>query len=243
MAVQLVGTAELARSHGVKICCYSRAGMGKTVLVATCPKPVMISAESGVLSLAKANLERIFGINTPGITYNIPVIQVTNAQQLAEAHAWAMGSAEAQQFQTVCLDSVSEIAEIVLTNAKGQVSDKRQAYGEMIDKMNMTIKAFRDLHGKHVYMSAKEERSKDESTGGMMGGPMMPGAKLGGQIPYLFDELFHLSKAKDPASGSDYRYLRTQPDFNFEAKDRSGALLEVEVPHIGYLIDKILASN
>jgi len=243
LAVQLIGTAELARTHGVKICCYSRAGMGKTMLVATCPTPVMISAESGVLSLAQANIERVFGVNTPGITYNIPVIQVTNAQQLQEAHQWAMGSVEAQQFQTVCLDSISEIGELVLVNAKAQVKDNRQAYGEMIEKMNMTIKAFRDLYGKHVYMSAKEERSKDEATGSVMGGPMMPGAKLGSQLPYLYDELFHLSKAKDPASGSDYRYLRTQPDFNFEAKDRSGALLEVEVPHIGYLIDKILASN
>ena len=243
MAISLVGTAELARTHGVKMLGYSRAGMGKTVLIATCPNPVMISAESGVLSLAKANLERLFGVATPGITYNIPVIQVKNVQQLMEAHQWAEQSYEARQFQTVCLDSTSEIAEVVLSHAKKQNKDPRQAYGALLDQMIDTIKAFRDLYGKHVYMTAKEERFKDDLTGGTICGPMMPGGKLGPALPYTVDVLFHINKAKDPAGGPDYRYLRTQPDFNYEAKDRSGALKEIEVPHIGYLINKILASN
>ncbi len=240
MAVNIAYADQLATMHGVKCLVYSRAGMGKTALVATCPAPILISAESGILSLRKDNLERIYGVNTPGITYDIPVITVSNITDLNDAYQWLTTSAEAQQFGTICLDSITEIGEVVLTNAKNQVKDPRQAYGELIEKMIMTIKAYRDLPGKHVYMSAKEERTKDESTGSMLAGPSMPGSKLGTQLPYLFDEVFHLGKAKDPASQADYRYLRTQPDFNFDAKDRSGALLEIEAPHLGHIFSKIM---
>lgn len=241
MAIQLVSAQALANIHGVKTLVYARAGLGKTVLTATCPAPVLISAESGLLSLREENLLRIFG-DDPSITYNLPVIEIKTIDDLIQAEVWARTSPEAAQFQTICLDSITEIAEVVLTNAKGQVKDPRQAYGELIEKMNFTIKAFRDLKGKHVYMSAKEERNKDES-GITLSGPAMPGAKLSQQICYLFDEVFHMGKAKDPASQSEYRYLRTQPDFNYEAKDRSGALAELEYPHLGHIFTKIMGNH
>lgn len=242
MAIQLVSAAELAAVHGVKILVYARAGMGKTVLCATAPAPVIISAESGLLSLRTQNLVKMFGTDTPGISYNIPVIEIKNINDLIAAEVWARTSAEAAQFSTICVDSISEIGEVVLANAKIQVKDVRQAYGELIEKMNTTIKAFRDLKGKHVYMSAKEERVKDDATGTTLAQPMMPGQKLGPQLPYLFDEVFNLGKAKDPTSQQEYRYLRTQPDFNYEAKDRSGALLELETPHLGAIINKIIGT-
>jgi hypothetical protein len=219
---------------------FARAGLGKTTLTATAPTPVLISAESGLLSLRRDNLERLFGVNTPGITYNIPVIQITTIQDLTEVEMWARQSHEAAQFQTICLDSLTEIGEQVLANAKMQVKDPRQAYGELIEKMNITVKAFRDLSGKHVYMSAKEERVKDEATGVALAGPSMPGTKLGPQLPYLFDEVFNLGTSQNPTTKEHYRFLRTRPDFNVDAKDRSGALDEVEYPHLGNIFNKIM---
>lgn len=243
MAINLKPASELATQHGVKCLVYGRAGLGKTMLTATAPHPVLISAESGLLSLKKDNIQRVFGENIDGICYNIPVIEIRNITDLIEAEQWARTSQEADQFQTVCIDSLSEIGEVVLTNAKGQVKDPRQAYGELIEKMTMTIKAFRDLKGKHVYMSAKEERMKDESTGATLSIASMPGNRLGQQIPYLFDEVFHMGKAKDQSTQQHYRYLRTQPDYNFDAKDRSGALDELEHPSLGYIFNKIIGNT
>lgn len=242
MAIQLQSASQLAALHGVKCMVYGRAGLGKTMLTATAPYPVLISAESGMLSLKKENIERVWGVGTEGISYDIPVIEIKTISDLVEAEVWARTSQEAKNFHTICIDSLTEIGEVVLSNAKGQVKDPRQAYGELIEKMTTTVKAFRDLKGKHVYMSAKEERSKDEATGVTLAGPAMPGSKLGQQLPYLFDEVFHLGKAKDQASQQDYRYLRTQPDFNYDAKDRSGALAELETPHLGYVFSKIMGS-
>ena len=237
--MQIKSSAHIAQTNGVKCLIYGRAGMGKTSLVATAPAPLLISAESGLLSLRPQNLERMFGVQTPGISYDIPVVEIKTIQDLIEIERLLRTDASYQQFQTICIDSLSEIAEVVLANAKAQVKDKRQAYVELQEQIIMLVKAFRDLPGRNVYITAKEERIKDESTGISLAGPGMPGSKIGPALPYLFDEVFQLGKAKDPATNTEYRYLRTQPDFNSDAKDRSGMLAEIETPHLGYIFSKI----
>lgn len=241
MAIVLHSSNQLARSHGIKALIYGRAGVGKTSLAPTAPMPVIISAEAGLLSLKKENIERLHGVNTAGISYDMPVIVVKTIEDLIAAELWARTSVEAKQFETIFIDSLTEIAEVILANAKKTVKDPRQAYGELLDKALMVMKAFRDLQGKHVVTLAKEERVKDESTGITLSGPSMPGAKLGPASPYLFDEVFNLNMAKDPTSGVMYRYLRTQPDLKYDAKDRSGTLYEIESPHLGYIFNKIMA--
>lgn len=239
MALQFTQASVASATSGIKCLVYGGAGTGKTVLSATLPAPVLISAEAGVLSLRKDNLERLFGVGNPGVTYDMPMIVVQNVDDLTEAYKWASQSHEAKQFQSIGLDSLSEIAEVVLNNAKRQVKDPRQAYGELIEKMETLIRYFRDLPGKNVYMAAKMEPQKDELTGVIRFGPSMPGAKLGAKLPYFFDEVFRLGVNKTP-QGESYRFLQTQPDLQYEAKDRSGSLAPMEYPFLTAIFNKIL---
>jgi len=241
MAMQWTSASQATTVGGAKMCVYGPSGMGKTVLSATLPAPVLISAESGALSLRRANLERLFGVGTAGITYDIPMIVVQSVDDLTAAYDWCARAPEAAQFQSVALDSISEIGEVVLANAKRQVKDPRQAYGELIEKMTNLIRLFRDLPKKHVYMAAKMEANKDELTSTTRFGPSMPGVKLAQQLPYFFDEVFRLGTNKD-ANGTPYRFLQTQPDIQYEAKDRSGMLGPIEYPHLGAVIAKMLAA-
>lgn len=225
--IQIKSTKNYGQAQGVKIVVYGPAGHGKTTLCATAPTPIVISAESGLLSLAR---------------WHVPYIEVRSINDLRDAYTWARSSQEAKQFQTLCLDSISEVAEVVLVEKKLKVKDGRMAYGEMIDDMTKAIKEFRDLQGYHVYMSSKMERMKDETTGIVYNGPMMPGNKLGQAMPYFPDELFFLGV--EGTGANSYRYLRTQPDFMYAAKDRSGVLDVIEEPHLGKIINKIaLATN
>lgn len=228
-------TNAVASSDGVKVLVYSGAGEGKTILCATAPAPCIISAESGLLSLRQKNIERIFGVATPGIAYDIPVIQVSTIQDLHEAYSMVVASS----YGTVCLDSLTEIAEVILASEKLRVKDPRKAYGEMMDQVAELVKAFRDIKGKHVYMSAKIESVKDELTGAVRWGPAMPGAKLAQMLPYYFDEVWRLGVGRD-ANGKATRYLQTQPDSASSAKDRSGALELYELPNLGHCFSKIL---
>lgn len=224
MALTIVSTRDAAESHGVKALIYGKAGAGKTTLAKTAPAPIMLSAESGVLSLRDVDIQ---------------MIKIQTVEDLTEAHQWLEQSAEAKNhFQTIFIDSISEIGETVLANAKKQVKDPRQAYGELIEKMTMLIRAFRDLPGYHVVMLAKQEPIKDEMTGVVLYGPSMPGAKLGNQLPYLFDEVFRLGIGKTQ-EGVLYRFFQTQPDFQYEAKDRSGALDAMEMPDLTHIFNKI----
>ena len=80
-------------------------------------------------------------------------------------------------------------------------------------------------------------------TGIVLNGPSMPGTKLGPALPYHFDEVFHLDIGRDQATQKDYRFLRTQPDFQNDAKDRSGKLDAIEYPDLGNIIRKITATS
>ena len=224
---QLQTTDQLAAVHGVKVLVYGPSGVGKTRLVATAPKPLLISAESGLLSLRE---------------FKIPVWPVATLEQLTSAYNWISKSAEAKQFATVCIDSITEIGEVCLANAKARFKDPRRAYGDLIDRMILILKAFRDLPGKHVYMSAKMEHYRDDFTGTVRNQPSMPGTKLGPALPYLFDEVFHMGIAKDN-QGKDYRYLRTALDFQYEAGDRSGTLDPFEPPNLTHIFNKILGDT
>lgn len=222
MALKFSMTSD-AKIRGVKVLVYSESGVGKTVLCSTAPDPLIISAESGLLSLRR---------------HSIPVIEVKTIEDLTEVYNFCSSSPEAKRFQTLCLDSLTEVAEVVLANAKKQVKDPRQAYGELIDKMAMVVRSFRDIPDKNVYMSAKMEPYKDEMTGIIKYGPSMPGQKLGPQLPYYFDEVFRLGVGKTQ-QGDLFRFLQTQPDIQYVAKDRSGSLAAIEPPDLNAVFSKI----
>lgn len=224
MAIKLTTTKEAARVNGVKICVYGQSGAGKTRLCATTGEPtVIISAEAGLLSLRELDM---------------PVIEVASIGDVHDAYRFINESADARDFRWVCLDSVSEIAEVVLANEKAATKDPRRAYGELADRMMELLRAFRDIPGRNVYMSAKLERTKDEATGAMLYAPSMPGQRLGQQLPYMFDFLFALRVEKDP-EGNPTRWLQTAGDLQYIAKDRSGALDQFEPPDLAAIAAKI----
>lgn len=226
MALQWSTTAKEGVSHGVKMLVYGRAGVGKTTLCGTAPAPLIISAEAGLLTLRKKD---------------IPVLVVTTAQDVRDALNWCKTDARKSGIQTVCLDSISEIAEKVLFDEKKKTKDPRQAYGELATQTIELVKEFRDLPGLHVIVTAKETTVTDPISGVAKAQPTSPGQQVGPALPYLFDEVFHAATDKDP-QGATFHYLRTKAAFNADAKDRSGTLDELEYPDVSNIINKIVNS-
>jgi hypothetical protein len=200
---------------------YGQAGAGKTRLIPTLPSPIVLSAEGGLLSIQSANL---------------PYIEISSMDDLKEAFEW-MSTPEGLKYQSVALDSISEIAEVVLNHEKKIAKDPRQAYGAMQEQMSEIIRAFRDLPDRHIYMSAKLEKSTDEM-GRILYAPSMPGNKTGQSLPYFFDEVLALRVEKD-ADGNTQRAIMCDSDGLWLAKDRSGKLAAWESPDLGEIIAKI----
>ena len=142
MAIQLKTTKDLSK-NGVKILVYGRAGAGKTSLIKTLPNPIILSVEGGMLSLQDSNL---------------PVYEISTLADLQEAYSIVYDS----EYKSIALDSISEIAEVILNNEKKSAKDPRQAYGAMQEQITDLIRGFRDIPGKHVYFSAKQEKTQDD---------------------------------------------------------------------------------
>lgn len=228
MAIKFTTTKD--SSDFIKCLVYGESGIGKTRLSNTAPKPVIISSEKKLLSLKK---------------FNIPVILIENHEDLEEAHAFITINEKAKKFQTVVLDSISDIAETVLAYFKENPIDgnthPQAAYGSMADTLLPLIKKFRDIPNKHVYFIAKAKRMIDDYTGIVSWYPMMPGRQLGPGLPYLFDFVFAMRSGENN-EGDKYRYLQTVTDIQWLAKGIE-TLNAIEEPNLTKLFNKALGKK
>lgn len=225
MAIRIKSTKDI-RGNGVKCLVYGKSGVGKTTLMGTAPKPIIISCESGLLALKD---------------FDRPYIEVNSIDKVYEAYEYIM-SPKGRQFETICLDSMSEIAEVSLSEYKVGKKDPRNSYGEMADEMAKLIRKFRDIRGKNVVFSAKRTRMVDPDTGLTQYIPSVPGKVLPEGLAYFFDEVFYMLIVEDD-EGNEQRALATRVCMEHDAKDRSGMLNEYERPNLETIFSKITGNK
>ena len=221
---RIVSPENAVQDQGAKILVYGMAGAGKTYLSQTAPgKVLVISAEAGLLSIRDAK--------------NVEAIEVKNAAEVVEVYE-ALHSGKLQ-YDTVCLDSISEISELLLQAEKAKHKDARKAYGEVQESVTNVMRAFRDLQ-MHVMFICKEDKVNND--GVFEQAPKMVGTKLGQSITYFFDEVLALRVIEDAdAEGNPVqaRWLQTRIGQGYVAKDRSGKLEAFEEPNLTKLIEKL----
>ena len=221
---RIVSPADAVQDQGAKILVYGMAGAGKTYLARTAPgKVLVISAEAGLLSIRDAQ--------------NVEAIEVKSAAEVVEVYE-ALRSGKLR-YDTVCLDSISEISELLLQAEKAKHKDARKAYGEVQESVTNVMRAFRDLQ-MHVMFICKEDKVNND--GVFEQAPKMVGTKLGQSITYFFDEVLALRVIEDAdAEGNPVqaRWLQTRIGQGYVAKDRSGKLEAFEEPNLTKLIEKL----
>jgi hypothetical protein len=213
-------TNKLSIADGIKCVIYGASGVGKTCSLATAPNPFIFSAEKGLLSLRKLK---------------IPYVDVSTYKELVEAYKWFQGSNEAKYIGTLGLDSVSEIAEVILSEELKNTKDARQAYGKMQNQMGDLMRSFRDVKGRHVVLLAKEIQVDIGMVKKCV--PLMPSSNLLAQLPYFWDLVLHLHIGVTP-TGTSYRAFHTNDSNLYSAKDRSGNLGELEEVNLTKLFEK-----
>ena len=98
-------SGEMARRFGVKSIIYGGPGTGKTPLTTTCPRPVMLVVEPGMMSMRGTQ---------------IPAYEAPTPERIDEFFAWILKSHEARNFDTLAVDSISQLAEVFLTKELGR---------------------------------------------------------------------------------------------------------------------------
>lgn len=216
-------TASIQQSAKINALIYGDSGVGKTRLALTCDRPLIISAEGGLLSLAG---------------HEVPYIGVSDIKTAREAIKYTID--HANEYGTVIFDSLSEIAEIVLADAMQKNPDPRKAYPEAEAAITRLIRQLRDLPCSVIWIG-KSTVVQDEM-GRRIYAPMVPGQKFQDRLPYLLDLVGRLvvdTVTKEDGTQQIRRTLRFVSDGSFTAKDRSGKLPELCPAHIGRIIDRI----
>lgn len=211
-------------NEGVRILMYSDTGLGKTSLIKTCPRPLIlnVSTEKGLLSLRGEK---------------IPYITVSSLEELTEVCFWLKESDSWDKFDTLCIDSITELAEVCLANYKKVFKDDRKAFLSMADDVMEQIRTLISIPGKDLYCICKQDLVQDNE-GRILFSPSVPGKAFKNNFPYYFDEIFTIRVFVD-ADGQKVRIIQTQPDERYKAKDRSNSLDPYEEMDLTKIIKKI----
>ena len=237
MALRIMNTATLT-SPKVKMVVYGQIGVGKTRLATTAPKPLVLSAESGLLSLQGCD---------------VPFIHISSPEELLQALEWLKTSPDAERFETIILDSISEmsyqIKKQIENEQKAKVDKEKkkdtvnnwQLYADIGSWTVDTMVLFRDLP-KHVVLLGQEQRKTLGEGAGQVISIQLEGNKATERLPYLYDIVVNMRFADEVGKTGD-RYFQTASDNIRVAKDRSGRLEPIEPADIGYVFNKILGKQ
>lgn len=215
---------EFAQNFGVKAVIYGPPGSAKTPLINTAPRPVLLACEPGLLSMK---------------TSNVPTWLGYDAKNVDAFFSWFFNSTETKNFDTLAVDSVSQMAEIYLQDAQKTNKHGMAAYGEMARNVMEHMRRLYFFPQKHTYLIAKEQVLDDN--GVKVRRPYYPGQQLPTDIPHLYDGIFRLSKSFIPGMVGETLAFRCVGTTDIIARDRTGNLNEFEEPNFAKLVAKAMA--
>ena len=216
---------QFAQQYGVKMLAYGPPGSGKTPLINTAPRPVLLSLEPGMLSMRGSN---------------VPTFQAYTPAQIAEFFDWVFRSPEAGNFDTIGVDSVSHMAEILLKDEMPKHKNKLQAYGTMATTAYGHLEGLYYLRNKHTYLISKQTQVEED--GIQVKKSYFPGQELNVKVPHLYDLISQIAKVQVPGFATPQLAIRCAPTFGIHARDRTGKLAELEPPDLTALFLKAMAN-
>lgn len=215
-----------AQAFGAKMVCYGEAGSGKTPLINTAPRPLLLAMEPGLLSMRNSN---------------VPTYVADSSAKIEDFMKWLGSSAEAQNFDTIGFDSASEMAQIYLNEGLKKFKDGRQAYGEMFQKCMEHFNQLYYMRQKHIYLITKQIIDEVDGSGNFRQ-PFFPGKALSPALRHLYDIVAHLGKVAGipGALPGEHLALRCKPGFGHVTRSRSDFISEFEQPNLTELFKKAM---
>jgi hypothetical protein len=213
----LKAASTFAKTFGAKCIIYGGPGTGKTPLVGTAPRPVLLATEPGLLSMRNSS---------------VPTWMAPNKNRIDEFFRWFELSTEAKNFDTLAIDSTSQMCNIALDESKSKHGLAQ--YGDMAEYVLPILKRLYFLPEKHMYLIAKEELTPDGKRR-----PSYPGKMLPTEIPHLFDCILRLARVPIPNVGEQLAF-QCNGTIDVIARNRTGTLADFEPPDFGKLIVKVM---
>ena len=218
----LKAAGDHAVNFGCKCLIYGPAGSAKTPIFNTASRPLLLATEPGLLSMKGSK---------------IPTFEAYTPDKVNEFFKWFFNSTETKNFDTLGIDSGSQIADIYLVAAQKSNKHGLKAYGEMADNTMEHLRTLYYTRYKHTYVICKEEIK--DMDGQSMRRPYFPGQVLPISVPHLYDFILRLSKSIVPVHGEVLAF-QCNGSYNVMARNRTGNLDDYEPPHFGNLVEKAM---
>lgn len=216
---------QLAHNYGVKSIVYGSPGSGKSPIALTSPRPIMLITEPGTMSMKGSN---------------VPAYEAFTTDRVEEFFTWWFSnSKEVGNFDTLIIDSISQMCDIYLQNieaGKSKSGNKvhgKAAYGAMAKEIMTHARPLFFMKSKHIYLIAKESNFDGAKR------PYFPGQQLHIDLPHMYDLILHLGIHNIPGMGQLLSFQCRQT-IDILARDRSGRLNEYEPPDFGALVRKVM---
>lgn len=240
--ITLKSTAQTALQTYKKLIIHGQSGIGKTMLAATAApfKPLIILTEkTGDESLQHSAIVEAFGADREDILYDIDLIEAFDPDTFEEAIRYAIDS---EDHNLVIFDSMSKGSRLILKAAKSENSHGMKAYGQHNDEAMALIETLLESD-KHVVLLCHTSRQEDSDTNEILYYPSFEGKAFGEKVVYDMPHVLFMEQIMDDA-GVEHRVLRCHKgDSNKRVKTRGNALSELEKPHLGELIGKLIAGG
>jgi hypothetical protein len=216
---------DFAQNFGCKCLIFGPAGTGKTPLLNTSPRPLLLATEPGLLSMRGSN---------------IPTYEAYTPKAISEFFSWFFNSNETKNFDTLGIDSASQIADIYLIDAQKNNKHGLKAYGEMAESTMEHLRTLYYTRYKHTYVVCKEEIK--DLDGQTMRRPYFPGQVLPISVPHLYDFILRLAKTNVPGVQGETLAFQCQGSYNVLSRNRTGNLSQYEPPNFNSLVEKAMSA-
>lgn len=238
-------TGQYLKQQGVKFGVYGSPAAGKTPLMATLPKPLIVATEEGLGSVTK---------------YNLPYIRVVpTIQACKDLIDWLNVPANIAAYESIALDSFSFLTSAVLSDIRKEfpaIKDGRQFYAKLQEVIKPLVEALLGLNKNVVFVFWQGEYS--ERNVFKYHYPSADGSALITYCMHFFDAVLHLGEHQvpwiNPADGVQYvdgygrpatyaaKFLQTKTQDGIFARDRHGVLEVFEEANLTNIINKLTSA-
>ena len=248
----------LAERRGVKALIVGPAGVGKTSLLRTLNSAgtLFLDAEAGDLAVQDVPVDtlRVDDWSTArdlACRIGGPNPSYPPTACYSQAHFDGVGGAldDFAKYHTLFIDSITAVSRLSYRSAEQQPEafsertgkkDTRATYGLHAREMIAWLNQLQHARGLNVIFVGILEKLIDDFNAATWQ-PQMEGGKTGRELPGIVDQIITMQFV-DFGDGNPVRtFVCTSPNpWGYPAKDRSGLLEQIEEPHLGKLIDKLI---
>lgn len=239
--MKITSTKDLSSGRFVAVV-VGRSGIGKTSLAKTLPnhsKVLIVSAESGLLCLQGTNID-VVTVDKLAPFKKAKDAKDNGTYSMTQIYLNLMSDEYKKKYDYIFIDSLTEIAELILTDLKNDpvIQASKNGYeiwNKYSERMTHLIKGFRDLQPYSIIFTCLPDTEKDGLE--LIETFKLPMAGLRSSLGAWFDLV--LKYETFTHEEKNVRKLVTDATVSVLAKDRSGKLSPYENADLNSIINKL----